>query len=122
MSAVDLARLRKATRNPPSPEDALNNAVRDLESATILSSRLAGTPEPSRYALTPREREVLALVVAGRSNAEIADELFISRKTASVHVANIKGKFGAASRVEIATMALERGLVPQPSSGRPAAT
>ena len=62
------------------------------------------------------------MVVAGRSNAEIADELFISRKTASVHVANIKGKFGAASRVEIATMALERGLVPQPSSARSALT
>ena len=69
-----------------------------------------------------RELEVLALIVAGRSNAEIADELFISRKTASVHVANIKGKFGAASRVEIATMALERGLVTRPSSGRSALT
>jgi DNA-binding CsgD family transcriptional regulator len=111
MSAVDVARLRKATLSHSSPEDALNDAVRDLGSATILSSRVGGGPDPSPDALTAREREVLALVVAGRSNTEIADELFISRKTASVHVANIKGKFGAASRVEIATMALERGLV-----------
>ena len=122
MSTGDMARLRSATLNHPSPEDALNDALRDLQSATILSSRLGRGPDPSRYALTPRELEVLALIVAGRSNAEIADELFISRKTASVHVANIKGKFGAASRVEIATMALERGLDTQLSSGRSALT
>ena len=72
--------------------------------------------------LSAREVEVLALLAVGRTDGEIADALFISKKTASVHVANIKGKFGAASRVEIATMALERGLVSQPSSGRTAAT
>ena len=44
--------------------------------------------------LTPREREVLALVAAGRSNRMIADELFISVKTASVHVSNILAKLG----------------------------
>ena len=44
--------------------------------------------------LTPREREVLALVSAGRSNGEIAAQLFISTKTASVHVSNILAKLG----------------------------
>jgi len=55
--------------------------------------------------LTDRELEVLRLVAAGRSNREIAAELFISPKTASVHVSNILGKLGAASRGEAAAKA-----------------
>ena len=55
--------------------------------------------------LTDRELEVLQLVAAGRSNREIAAELFISPKTASVHVSNILGKLGAASRGEAAARA-----------------
>jgi DNA-binding NarL/FixJ family response regulator len=52
-------------------------------------------------------------VVAGRTNAEIGAALFISRKTASVHVANIKEKLGADSRIGIATTALQRQLIDQ---------
>ena len=55
--------------------------------------------------LTERELEVLRLVTAGRSNREIAAELFISPKTASVHVSNILGKLGVASRGEAAARA-----------------
>ncbi len=55
--------------------------------------------------LTGRERDVLRLVAAGRSNREIAAELFISPKTASVHVSNIMGKLGATSRGEAAAKA-----------------
>jgi DNA-binding CsgD family transcriptional regulator len=55
--------------------------------------------------LTGRELEVLRLVAAGRSNRDIAGELFISPKTASVHVSNILGKLGAASRGEAAAKA-----------------
>jgi DNA-binding CsgD family transcriptional regulator len=55
--------------------------------------------------LTGRELEVLRLVAAGRSNREIAAELFISPKTASVHVSNILGKLGATSRGEAAAKA-----------------
>jgi DNA-binding CsgD family transcriptional regulator len=55
--------------------------------------------------LTERERDVLRLVAAGRSNREIAAELFISPKTVSVHVSNILGKLGAASRGEAAAKA-----------------
>jgi DNA-binding CsgD family transcriptional regulator len=55
--------------------------------------------------LTGRELDVLRLVAAGRSNREIAAELFISPKTASVHVSNILGKLGAASRGEAAAKA-----------------
>ena len=57
------------------------------------------------FGLTGRELEVLRLVAAGRSNRDIAGELFISPKTASVHVSNILGKLGAASRGEAAAKA-----------------
>jgi DNA-binding NarL/FixJ family response regulator len=74
----------------------------------------APTAEPSvpPFALTDREREVLALVAAGRSNGQIATALFISPKTASVHVSNILAKLGVAGRVEAAGVAHRLGLVP----------
>jgi DNA-binding CsgD family transcriptional regulator len=62
------------------------------------------------FGLTDRELEVLRLVAAGRSNRDIAGELFISPKTASVHVSNILGKLGAASRGEAAAKAHALGL------------
>jgi DNA-binding NarL/FixJ family response regulator len=65
--------------------------------------------------LTSREREVLRLIAAGRSNREIASVLFIAPKTASVHVSNILGKLGAASRTEAAAIAHREGLIPQPA-------
>jgi DNA-binding NarL/FixJ family response regulator len=65
--------------------------------------------------LTSREREVLRLLAAGRSNREIAAVLFITPKTASVHVSNILGKLGAASRTEAAAIAHREGLSAQPS-------
>lgn len=55
--------------------------------------------------LTPREREVLTLVAKGRTNGEIARELVISTKTASVHVSNILTKFGVTNRGEAAALA-----------------
>jgi DNA-binding CsgD family transcriptional regulator len=63
------------------------------------------------FGLTGRELDVLRLVTAGRSNRDIANELFISPKTASVHVSNILGKLGAASRGEAAAKAHALGLV-----------
>jgi ATP/maltotriose-dependent transcriptional regulator MalT len=65
----------------------------------------APVPGPDRLGLTAREFEVLRLVAAGRSNREIAAELFISAKTASVHVSNILGKLGVTSRGEAAAAA-----------------
>jgi len=65
--------------------------------------------------LTSREREVLRLIAAGRSNREIASVLFIAPKTASVHVSNILAKLGAASRTEAAAIAHREGLIPEPS-------
>jgi DNA-binding CsgD family transcriptional regulator len=68
----------------------------------------ASTPADPRVpmaGLTGREREVLAHLVAGRSNAEIGRALVISEKTVSVHVSNILRKTGTASRVEAASLA-----------------
>lgn len=61
-------------------------------------------PTPA-LGLTPRERDVLARVAAGRTNRQIADELFISAKTASVHVSNILGKLDVGTRGEAAATA-----------------
>jgi DNA-binding CsgD family transcriptional regulator len=70
---------------------------------------------PDPLGLTEREAEVFRLVAAGRSNQQIADALFITRKTASVHVSNILGKLGVANRVEAAAIAQRLGLVGEPA-------
>jgi DNA-binding CsgD family transcriptional regulator len=72
---------------------------------------VAPAPEAARapaeiLGLSAREWEVLELVAAGRSNAEIAEVLFISPKTASVHVTHILDKLGVSNRVEAATIAV----------------
>ena len=61
--------------------------------------------------LTAREREVLALVAEGYTNKRIAETLFISESTAGVHVSNILGKLGVATRTEAAAVATRLGLV-----------
>ncbi len=69
-------------------------------------------PSPlDRLGLTAREQEVLALVAIGRTNRQIAETLYISPKTATVHVSNILGKLGVHSRVEAATIAHRLGIV-----------
>jgi DNA-binding CsgD family transcriptional regulator/tetratricopeptide (TPR) repeat protein len=69
----------------------------------------AGTSTQVLPTLSPREREVLALVAVGRSNRQIAEELFISPKTASVHVSNILAKLGVSNRGEAAAVAHRLG-------------
>ena len=73
---------------------------------TALGSDQVATAPPDM--LTPREREVVALVASGRSNKAIAEELFISPATAARHVANILGKLGFNSRAQIAAWAADR--------------
>ncbi|RSN31022.1 hypothetical protein DMH12_38695, partial [Streptomyces sp. WAC 04229] len=62
--------------------------------------------------LTGRERDVLRLVSDGRTNRQIAEELFISPKTASVHVSNILAKLGVSGRGEAAALAHRLALFP----------
>jgi DNA-binding CsgD family transcriptional regulator len=59
----------------------------------------------TRFGLTPREAEVLGLVAAGRTNRQIAEQLYVSEKTVSVHVSNILRKLGVTSRFEAAALA-----------------
>jgi DNA-binding CsgD family transcriptional regulator len=92
----------------------LRKALADLARRARIGT-VSGDPQDGvRFAaLTSREREVLRLIAAGRSNREIASVLFIAPKTASVHVSNILGKLGAASRTEAAAIAHREGLLPQ---------
>ena len=62
------------------------------------------------FGLTDRELEVLRLLAHGLSNRRIGDTLFITESTAGVHVSNILGKLGVASRVEAAALAVRVGL------------
>ena len=72
-----------------------------------------GKPQPMpSYDLTPREREVLALLVKGLNNAEIARRLSISPSTAKAHVSNILSKMGVSNRAEAISLALQQNLVP----------
>lgn len=62
--------------------------------------------------LTNREREVLQLVAEGYTNAEIAERLFISRRTVESHRSNLMSKLGADSQADLIRFALRRGLIP----------
>jgi DNA-binding NarL/FixJ family response regulator len=64
--------------------------------------------------LTPREAEVLKLLAQGRTNRQIGSELYISEKTASVHVSNIIAKLAASGRTEAVAIAAARGFLPTP--------
>jgi DNA-binding NarL/FixJ family response regulator len=77
----------------PGPTDASARASRELEK------------------LTPREREVLALVGRGKSNAEIAEQLVLSPLTAKTHVARLFSKLGARDRAQLVIAAYESGLI-----------
>jgi DNA-binding CsgD family transcriptional regulator/tetratricopeptide (TPR) repeat protein len=93
----------------------LGAAVAETAQRARLELGASAPPEPAepaaRYGLTRREREVLALLADGRTNREIAGELFITEKTAGGHVSNILGKLGVAGRTEAASVALRDGLV-----------
>jgi DNA-binding CsgD family transcriptional regulator len=90
--------------------------VRDAEAVAAryrvpLGDAEADGDDPlGRFGLTAREAEVLSLVAAGLSNRDIAERLFISTKTASVHVTHILAKLGVTSRVQAAGIAHRAGL------------
>jgi len=75
------------------------------------------SPARDRLGLTEREHTVLTLVADGRTNREIGETLFISEKTASVHVSRILAKLGVRSRVEAATTAHRLGLTADSEAG-----
>jgi len=68
-------------------------------------------PPDALTGLTPREREIVALVAVGLSNDEIAERLYVSPLTAKTHIANAMGKLGARDRAQLVVMAYQSGLV-----------
>ena len=95
----------------------LTREIQALARAADLNLQEVARPTPqaggrAASVLSEREREVLAHVDAGRTNAEIARALFISEKTASVHVSNILRKTGTRSRVEAAAWGRRTGVLP----------
>ena len=105
VSADELAvaiRAAKAGRATLAPE------------ATQALIQAATEPPTPGDDLTSRELDVLALVVAGLNNSEIAEHLTIGRSTVKTHVSNILSKLGASSRVEATTIALQYNLVDKP--------
>ena len=82
--------------------------------ADALATRIAspgGRSDDAPYGLTGRELEVLRLVALGRSNARIAEDLFISPKTVSVHVSSVLAKLQASSRTQAVATAQRTGLL-----------
>ena len=108
----------QATQHVP-----LSNAIHNLARRAHIELAVHAEPPPTpaephseaaRYGLTDRELLVLRLVAAGRSNGEIGAELFISRKTASVHVSNILRKLDVSTRVQAAALAERAGILDEP--------
>jgi two-component system, NarL family, response regulator NreC len=99
-------------------EDELVTAVRAAAAGeTYLNPKVgamlaaAAGPDADDDELSPREHEVLALLALGHTNAEIADQLFLSRRTVETHRANVQRKLGLTTRAELTRYALEHGLV-----------
>jgi DNA-binding CsgD family transcriptional regulator len=89
--------------------DAISSLARRARLDLGTAAEIASSPA-DRFGLTPRELDVLALLGEGRTNRQIADALFISVKTASVHVSNILAKLGVANRGEAGAAARRFGL------------
>lgn len=102
VSADELAAaIRAAHRGRPTLAPEATRAL--IQSAT--------QPHTPGYDLTAREREVLALMVEGLSNPQIAERLVVSRSTAKFHVSSVLSKLGVATRTEAVSLALQRHLV-----------
>lgn len=105
---LDLGAPRAASATAGVPATGTRTRGRSSDSGPA-RARAAGAGAPSTagdsLGLTPRESDVLRLVAQGLSNGQIGEKLFISTKTASVHVSNILAKLGVRSRGEAAAVA-----------------
>ena len=88
-----------------------SNNVTDLVKALREDSPAENTPRQRRFGLTPRELEIITLVVAGYSNLEIAQKLTISEQTVKHHMSNIFDKLGVSNRLELALFTVNHRLI-----------
>jgi NarL family two-component system response regulator LiaR len=111
---VEPSELARAVRGAHAGEAMIDPTVaaRLLQTLSDPQARAASGEQ-----LTRREREVLALIVAGRSNKRIARELEIAEKTVKTHVGHVLAKLGVADRTQAALLALRSGLVEGPRPG-----
>lgn len=79
------------------------------EATKVLIDSTTGSPAPG-LDLTSREREILAMMVQGLKNPDIAERLVVSRSTVKFHVSNILRKLGASTRTEAVALALQNNL------------
>ncbi|HEY6447541.1 MAG TPA: response regulator transcription factor [Acidobacteriaceae bacterium] len=100
LKGMDLAELSEAIRTVHAGKTRIPPRV-----AEKLAERMSGAT------LTARELEVLKLIVAGKSNKDIGNALFISEATVKTHVNSLLSKMGVDDRTQAATTALQRGLV-----------
>jgi NarL family two-component system response regulator LiaR len=104
VGADELARAIRAAR--------LGRPTLAPEAAQALIQR-ATAPRAPGHDLSPREREVLALMVQGLNNPDIAERLVVGRSTVKFHVSSILGKLGVQSRTEAVALAVQHHLVDQ---------
>jgi DNA-binding NarL/FixJ family response regulator len=113
-AARALAACEGLARQLPSPP--LLSMAGDLARRARLvgqpGSRASFAPAGTRFDLTHREQEMLALLTKGDSNRQIARALFISDRTVAVHVSRNLGKLGARNRTEAAATGAQLGLTP----------
>jgi DNA-binding CsgD family transcriptional regulator len=109
LAAGDLAGARREARQAVEGELGRWPGWR-RDRALALLKRLDGSAGVPEGELTPREREVAALLSEGLTNGELARRLYISPKTAAVHVSNILTKLNMCSRAEVAAWAVRSGL------------
>ncbi len=90
---------------------AMGQPTLSSDAARVLIQATTEKPAP-KYDLTERELEVLALMVKGLNNPDIAERLVVSQSTVKFHVSNVLSKLGVATRTEAVALAIQRRLIP----------
>ncbi|MBI3170936.1 MAG: response regulator transcription factor [Chloroflexi bacterium] len=106
LKSISATELAKAIRDASDGKSTISSEIQDL-----LKGRRPSSLHLSEYNLSEREREVLACIMSGMSNAEIARELIISISTAKFHVSSILDKLNVSNRAEAVSFAMREGLI-----------
>jgi two-component system, NarL family, response regulator LiaR len=109
LKSISATELARAIRDASNGKSTISPEIQDL-----LRGRQLASSNPLKYDLSAREREVLACIMGGLSNADIARELVISLSTAKFHVSRILAKLNVSNRAEAVSLALQEGLVAMP--------